>query len=176
MEPTCFKSLENPICINLVSTNRPKCFENSNVFETRISDFHKLTLTVLKAYFQKQKPKVIKYKNFKKFNYNLFRNDLLKELLSKNVQTKHLNSFKATAQNIFDKHAPLKEKHVRCNQATFVYQNLRKVIMTRSRLLNKSRQDRTVSSQVANKKEQNICVKLLRNIKKENSIILMLNV
>ena len=119
---------------------------------------------------------MIKYKNFKKFNNNLFRNDLLKELLSKNVQTKHLNSFKATAQNIFDKHAPLKEKHVRCNQATFVYQNLRKAIMTRSRLLNKSRQDRTVSSQVANKKERNICVKLLRKIKKENSIILMLNV
>ena len=28
-----------------------------NVFETGLSDFHKLTFTVLKAYFQKQKPK-----------------------------------------------------------------------------------------------------------------------
>ena len=28
-------------------------------FETELSDFHKLTFTVLKAYFQKQKPKVI---------------------------------------------------------------------------------------------------------------------
>ena len=63
-EPTCFKILENPTCIDLILTNRLKCFQNSNVFETRLSDFHKLTFTVLKAYFQKQKPKVIKYRNY----------------------------------------------------------------------------------------------------------------
>ena len=76
---------------------------------------------------------------------NLFRNDLLNELLSKNVQTKHFDLFKATAQYIFDRHAPLKEKHVRFNQATFVNKTLRKAIMTRSRLLNKFRQDRTIT-------------------------------
>ena len=67
----------------------------------------------------------------------MFRNDLLNELLSKNVQTKDLDSFNATAQYIFERHAPLKEKHVRCNQAAFVNKNLRKAIMIRSRLLNK---------------------------------------
>ena len=120
-EPTYFKSLKNPTCIDLILTNRPKCFQNSNVFETGLSDFHKLTVTVLKAFFQKQKPKVIIYRNYKKF-YN--KNDLLNELLSKNVQ--HLDSFKATAQYIFDRHAPLREKHIRCNQAAFVNKNLRK--------------------------------------------------
>ena len=64
-EPTCFKSLKNPTCIDLILTNRPKCFQNSNVFETGLSDFHKLTFTVLKGYFQKQKPKIIKYRNYK---------------------------------------------------------------------------------------------------------------
>ena len=38
----------------LVLTNRPKSFQNSNIFETGLSDFHKLTFTVLKIYFQKQ--------------------------------------------------------------------------------------------------------------------------
>ena len=52
-EPTCFKSLENLTCIDLILTNRPKCFQNSNVFETELSDFRKLTFIVLKAYFQK---------------------------------------------------------------------------------------------------------------------------
>ena len=65
------------------------------------------------AYLQKQKPGVTKYRNYKQFNNSLFRNDLLNELLSKKVQTKHLDSFKSTAQHIFDRHAPLKEKHVR---------------------------------------------------------------
>ena len=85
-----------------------------------------LTFAVLEAYFQKQKPKVIKYRNYKNFDNSLFRNDLLNELLSKNVQTKHLDSFKATTHYIFDRHAPLKEEHVRCNQATLVNTNLRK--------------------------------------------------
>ena len=165
--PLCFKSLENPTCANLILKNRLKCFQNSNVFETGLSDFHKLTFTVLKAYFQRQKPKVIKYRNHKRIDNSLFRNDLLNELLSKNVQTKHLDSFKATAQYIFDKHAPLKEKHVRCNQATFANKNLKKVIMTRSRLLNKFRQDRTISSHVAYKKQRSICVKLLLKTKKD---------
>ena len=39
--------------------------------------------------------------------------------------------------------------------------------MTRSRLLNKFRQERTILSHVAYKKQRNICVKLLRKIKKD---------
>ena len=77
-------------------------------------------------------------------------------MLSKNVQTKH----------ICDRHAPLKEKHVRCNQATLVNKNLKKAIMKRSRLLNKFRQGRTISSHIPYKKQRNICVELLRKTKK----------
>ena len=64
----------------------------------------------MKAYFQKQKPRVSKYRNCKKFDKKLLINDLLNELLSKNVQTKHLDSFKAIAQYVFDRHGHLKEK------------------------------------------------------------------
>ena len=45
-------------------------------------------------------------------------------MLSKNVETKHLDSFNATAQDLFDIYAPLKEKHVRCNRVAFT-KNLR---------------------------------------------------
>ena len=72
----------------------------------------KLAFSVQKAYFQKQKPKVIKHRNYKKIDSNLFRNDLQNKLLSKNFQTKHRDSFKATVQYIFDRHTSLKEKHV----------------------------------------------------------------
>ena len=156
--------MKNPTFIDLILTNRPKYFQNSNVFETGLSNCHKLTFTVLKACFQKHKPKVIKYRNYKKIANNLFRNDLLNKLLSKNVQTKHVDLFKDTAQYILDRHAPLKENHVRCNQAAFVNKNLRNAIMTRSRLLNKFWQDRTISSHVAYKKQRiyvlNYCEKL----------------
>ena len=72
-----------------------------------------LAFSVQKAYFQKQKPKVVNYRNYKKTDSNLFRNDLPNILLSKIFQTKHRGSFKATVQYIFDRHISLKEKHVR---------------------------------------------------------------
>ena len=52
-EPTCFKNLEKPTCIELILTNQPKCFQNSNVFEIGVPDFNKLTFPVLKTYFPK---------------------------------------------------------------------------------------------------------------------------
>ena len=80
----------------------------------------------------------------------------------KNVQTKHIDSFKDTAQYIFDidRYALLNEKHIRFNQVAFINTKLRKAIMTRSRLLNKVRQERTTLSHVAYNKLRNICVKL----------------
>ena len=51
-----FKNPENASCI----TNSPRSFQNGNVFETVLSDFHKRTIAVLKEYFPKLKPKVVK--------------------------------------------------------------------------------------------------------------------
>ena len=83
----------------------------------------------------------------------MFRNDLLNELISKNVRTKHLDSFKATAQYVLERHAPLKEKHVRCNQDA----NVKHVRCK----FNKFRHGKT-KSHAAYKKQRNIYVKLLQ--------------
>ena len=42
---TCYKNPMNRTCIDLNLTNSPKYFENSNVSETRLSNFHKMTVT-----------------------------------------------------------------------------------------------------------------------------------
>ena len=70
--PTCFKKPDNPICIDLILTNRQKCFQNSTIIETGLSDFHKLTITVLKSYFKKMKPKELIYHDFKNFSNQQF--------------------------------------------------------------------------------------------------------
>ena len=67
-EPTCFKSADNPSCIDLILTNKPLYFQMTTVIETGISDFHKLTITTLKSSFIKQQPKIFNYRNFKCFN------------------------------------------------------------------------------------------------------------
>ena len=48
---TCFKNPEKPSCIDLIITNRPKSFQNSVTLETGLSDFHKMTLTVMKVFY-----------------------------------------------------------------------------------------------------------------------------
>ena len=49
-QKTCLKNHENPACIDLILTNSPRTrsFQSSSLFETGLSDFYKLTITVLK--------------------------------------------------------------------------------------------------------------------------------
>ena len=66
-KPKCFKIPDHPTSIDLILTNRQKSFQNSTIIETGLSDFHKLTVTVLKSYFKKRKPKELIYRDFKNF-------------------------------------------------------------------------------------------------------------
>ena len=58
-KPTCYKNPDNPPCIDLILTNYPNCFQNSSTFETGLSDFHKLILTLVKSEIPQQWPKII---------------------------------------------------------------------------------------------------------------------
>ena len=79
-EPTCFKNPNNPSNINLILTNKPRSFQNTSAIETGLSDFHKLTVTVLKTNFAKLPPKILYYRNYNYFNNEHFRKDLLGNL------------------------------------------------------------------------------------------------
>ena len=45
--------------------------------------------------------------------------------------------FKSTVDNILQKHAPIKKRYVRANQASFINNKIHKEVMTRTRLRNK---------------------------------------
>ena len=108
------------------------------VIETGLSDFHKMTITVMKIFYTKQKPKIIKYRKFKNFSNDAFVNDLLQSLAKcENHENLPFTSFKETANVALDIHAPMKQKYVRANQAPFMTKTLSKEIMKRSRLRNK---------------------------------------
>ena len=47
-KPTCYKNPTNPWCVDLFLTNWHRNFQNSCTFKTGLSDFHKMTLIVLK--------------------------------------------------------------------------------------------------------------------------------
>ena len=62
--PACYKKWENPLWIDLLLTSRPKSFQNSSVVETGLSDFRKMTVTVISTTFEKLKIRV-SYKTIK---------------------------------------------------------------------------------------------------------------
>ena len=78
--------------------------------------FIKLTFTVLKQHFPKQKPRVVIHRQHKNFRNDYFKTEL------ENALDKH----------VLDKHAPIKKKYLRANHANFVTKQLRKAIMKRS--------------------------------------------
>ena len=102
---TCYKNPNKPTCIDLMLTNKPRSFKNSSVLETGLSDFHKMTLTVMRAHFVKQTPKVVYYRDYKKFSNELFRNDILQA----QTLTETKENVQTNIVNIFNEHAPLKK-------------------------------------------------------------------
>ena len=71
-QPTCFKNPENPSCIDLILTNKPRSFQSTCVIETGLSDFHRMTVSVLKTHFRKLPPKIVTSRDFKKFENDKF--------------------------------------------------------------------------------------------------------
>ena len=102
-EPTCFKSVDNSFCIDLISTNQLKCSQNVAVNKTGISDFHKFTFTVLKTYFGKAKLRIIKYRDYKHFDNNELRDEFIKELSFNKVQSDDLTQFTNISGMILEK-------------------------------------------------------------------------
>ena len=116
-------------------TNRPKSFQNSEVIETGLSDFHKMSLTVMKVFYNKQKPKIIQYRKYKDFSNEAFMHEL-ESALARFSQIS-FGTFKSTVDYILQKHAPIKKRYVRANQASFVNSKIHKEVIRMTRLRNK---------------------------------------
>ena len=107
-ENTCFMSVENPSCIDLMLTNSNMSFQNTTTVFSGLSDFHKLELTVLKINFTKNIPKEIIYRDYKNFHSFLF-NDELQYVLDKD-KIKSCIMFEELFLKVLDKHAPVKKR------------------------------------------------------------------
>ena len=118
-QPTYFKNPDNPTLTDHILTNLPKSFHSSSVYETGLSYFHKLTLTLLKTFHVKHKPKIIQYRDFNHFDNTSFRADLLQELSLKNVLPGEFEKFKYFSSKVLNVHAPKKEKHVTAQKMKF---------------------------------------------------------
>ena len=107
---TCYIKSHKSL-IDLFLTNKPLSFQKTHVTERGLSDYPKLISTFLKSHFTRQRPKVITYRNYKRFDENLFLNDLQK--LDIKVDEENSESSYSLISNKFlevvNKHAPLKK-------------------------------------------------------------------
>ena len=166
-ENTCFKNPQNPSCIDLMLTNMPKSFQSSLVLETGLSDFHKMTLTVMKVFYKKQNPNIIKYRNYKNFDNNSFMIDVKDKIsqISGENEISFFDLFKNKVFQVFENHVPLKTRYVRANQAPFITKKLSKEIMIRTRLRNKFFKTKKETDREKYNKQRNYCVSLIRKEK-----------
>ena len=138
-QPTCYKNPDKPTCIDLILTNVPRMFQSTCIIETGLSDFHLMTVTVMRKTFKKLSPRIISYRSYKDFSNETFRdclvNNLSNEVFSNNDNG--LEKFCKTTMDTLNLFAPIKRKYARGNQMPFMTKDLSKEMMTRSRLRNK---------------------------------------
>ena len=75
-EETCFKSIENPSCIDLFLTKKQNLFFNTSSINTGLSNYHKMVVTFLRKTFQRAQPKVVSYRDYQNFDNELFKSSL----------------------------------------------------------------------------------------------------
>ena len=118
---TCFTKSRKSL-IDLFLTNKSLSFQKTHVTETGLSDYHKLISTFFKSHFIRVRPKVITDRNYKKFDENVFLNDL-KKLEIKLDEENSERSYSLISNKLLEvvnKHAPLKKKVLRGNPSPFV--------------------------------------------------------
>lgn len=97
-EPTCYKNPVNS-CI----------FQNSLVFETGLSDFHRMIVSVLKITFQRLPPNIRNYNDYSNFDNGMFWAWLFNNLSKEDVR--NLEKFIKVFINTLNNH-PLVRKSI----------------------------------------------------------------
>ena len=122
---------------------------------------------MLKTTFKKIPPRKIVFRDYKKFDTQNFLYDLDQEMIKGKFYNAYdsYGSFSDIFQQIVNKHAPLKEKMIRGNNAPFMTKEVRKAIMNRSKLKRKYQNWPFRENFVNWKKQKNKCNKLCRRAK-----------
>ena len=167
-QPTCYKNLSHPKCIDLILINVPRSFQTTCVIQTGLSDFLLMTLTVMRKSLRKLKARVINYRSYKYFLNEVFREDLLGKLFQQTFVNNDygFEKFCNFTLKTLNKYAPRKKKHARGNQMPVMTKDFSKNIMKRSRLRNKYIKNNNEENRNLYAKQRNYCVSLLRKTKK----------
>ena len=163
-EPTCYKNPQNPSCIDWILTNRSSYFKNTKAIDIGLSDFHKMILTSFRFQYEPGAPKVKYYRAYKHFNEQIFKSELQIALNGEGIQT--YDQFEKKFMEVLEKHAPLKKKTLRANDAPYMTKTLRKAMMKRTELANKYNKTKNMQDYNNFRKHKNYVNRLYKKERK----------
>jgi len=99
---TCWKATSGS-CIDLIISNRKLSLINTGILETGLGDHHLLIYTMLRHTFDKLPPKIIKYRDWKLFNVDLFKLELSHMLPNAHDYKTFEDIFSSIPKNIANK-------------------------------------------------------------------------
>ena len=116
----------------------------------KLTDFHKVTVTVQRYFLKKAESKVIFYRNYKNFKNDNYLSFIEKLSGSLNITNNTaLDSFLDICRRALNKTAPLKQKFVRANDGPFMNKTILRVVIKQKRLRNRFVKDMSDSNRVA---------------------------
>ena len=100
-----------------------------------------MTVTVMKTRFEKLKPNVMHYRDYRKFSNERFRKNLISHLSTENIRVDFngMEKFLQIYIKTLDELASQKKKYSRGNNMPFINETIKKAFMMTSRLKNISR-------------------------------------
>ena len=128
------------------------------------SDYRKLVRKFMKAKFTKGLPKYVHYCNYENFNEQDFKLEVRGKLEVDVVDANY-----ETSRNVYLsalKHAPIKTKVIRGNQAPYITKAHKKAVMKRSELKTKYLKNSTWENFNKFKKQKNFCSRLYKKERK----------
>ena len=122
----------------------------------------------MKVSFQRLQPRIINYRDYRRFQNDVFREELLSELLNVSIgeNEEGFSNFLDICKKNVNYHAPCKQKYARGNHLPFMNKTLSKEIMKRTRLRNKFLKNKNDYNKREFSKQRNYCVSLVRKSKK----------
>ena len=150
-------------------TNSVCSFQNPHALETGLSDFHKMTVTVLKSYLEKKQPKMISYRDFGKFSNNYFRTQILRDFLTLHLSSDSpsLDLYVDICIRALDIYNPRKKKYLRANNSPFINKAISKVVMDCTRLRNMFLKNRSAENKLVYNGQKIYCVSLTHKSKRD---------
>ena len=123
----------------------------------------------MKVFYKKQKTNIVTYRNYKHFSNEAFMFDVKNSIIQMTSERNNLefDRFKTALDKAIQRHAPIKKRYVRANQAPFINKKINKEIMKRSRHRNKFLNTKSGIDRKAYNKQRNLCISLTRS-EKEN--------